>query len=104
MPSSRATVRPGRDPNSSLVFGGEIGKSDSSRGDGEPLYSGHCYCADCKKASESGFIPFMGFASASSAILRHLHPALPSSTGWRLRIVRCRLAGWKDEGSSSEPA
>ena len=29
--------------------------------DGEPLYSGHCYCADCRKASGSGFIPFIGF-------------------------------------------
>lgn len=30
---------------------------------GEPLYAGHCYCADCRKASGSGFIPFMGFAA-----------------------------------------
>jgi hypothetical protein len=33
--------------------------------DGEPLYSGHCYCSDCQKASGSGFIPFMGFASSA---------------------------------------
>jgi hypothetical protein len=31
--------------------------------EGEPLYAGHCYCADCRKASGSGFVPFMGFAS-----------------------------------------
>ena len=30
---------------------------------GEPLCAGHCYCEDCRKASGSGFIPFMGFAS-----------------------------------------
>lgn len=30
---------------------------------GEPLYAGLCYCADCRKASGSGFIPFIGFAS-----------------------------------------
>jgi hypothetical protein len=30
---------------------------------GEPMYAGHCYCADCRKASGSGFIPFMAFAS-----------------------------------------
>jgi hypothetical protein len=30
---------------------------------GEPSYSGLCYCADCRKASGSGFIPFMGFAA-----------------------------------------
>jgi hypothetical protein len=31
--------------------------------EGEPTLSGHCYCADCRKASGSGFIPFMGFPS-----------------------------------------
>jgi hypothetical protein len=31
--------------------------------EGEPLYTGHCYCSDCRKASGSGFIPFMGFAA-----------------------------------------
>jgi hypothetical protein len=30
---------------------------------GAPLYMGHCYCADCRKASGSGFVPFMSFAS-----------------------------------------
>jgi hypothetical protein len=33
--------------------------------EGPPLGSGHCYCADCRKASGSGFIPFMGFASSA---------------------------------------
>ena len=32
---------------------------------GEPLYAGHCYCEDCRKASGGGFIPFMGFARES---------------------------------------
>jgi hypothetical protein len=27
----------------------------------EPLASGNCYCADCRKASGSGFVPFMRF-------------------------------------------
>jgi hypothetical protein len=31
--------------------------------EGEPLYAGLCYCADCQKASGSAFVPFMGFAS-----------------------------------------
>jgi len=30
---------------------------------GEPVYAGYCCCADCRKASGSGFIPFMGFAA-----------------------------------------
>jgi hypothetical protein len=29
--------------------------------EGEPKFMGHCYCADCRKASGGGFIPFMGF-------------------------------------------
>src|SRR5258706_14401540 len=33
--------------------------------DGEPRFAGHCYCADCQKASGSGFIPFMGFAGSA---------------------------------------
>jgi len=30
----------------------------------EPMSQGHCYCADCRKASGSGFVPFMNFRSA----------------------------------------
>jgi hypothetical protein len=29
---------------------------------GEPQFVGLCYCADCRKASGSGFIPFIGFS------------------------------------------
>ena len=32
---------------------------------GEPLFAGHCYCNDCRRASGSGFIPFMGFSSSA---------------------------------------
>ena len=32
---------------------------------GKPLGSGHCYCADCRRASGSGFVPFMGFTAAA---------------------------------------
>jgi hypothetical protein len=35
---------------------------------GEPLHSGHCYCEDCRKASGSGFIPFIGFPSSAVRI------------------------------------
>jgi hypothetical protein len=31
--------------------------------EGEPSVMGHCYCADCRKASGAGFIPFMAFRS-----------------------------------------
>ena len=33
--------------------------------EGEPLFTGHCYCTDCQKASGSGFIPFMGFTAGA---------------------------------------
>ena len=28
---------------------------------GDPTMMGYCFCKDCRKASGSGFIPFMGF-------------------------------------------
>jgi hypothetical protein len=30
--------------------------------EGEPNLAGYCFCGDCRKASGSGFIPFMGFS------------------------------------------
>jgi hypothetical protein len=33
--------------------------------EGEPRFAGLCYCADCRKASGSGFIPFMGFPASA---------------------------------------
>ena len=38
------------------------------RAAGEPLFSGHCYCGDCRKASGSGFIPFMVFPAAALSV------------------------------------
>jgi hypothetical protein len=32
---------------------------------GAPDMAGHCYCQDCRKASGSGFIPFMNYASSA---------------------------------------
>jgi hypothetical protein len=32
---------------------------------GEPLFAGYCCCGDCRRASGSGFIPFLGFASGA---------------------------------------
>jgi hypothetical protein len=33
--------------------------------EGAPLFEGYCFCGDCRKASGSGFIPFMGFRSSA---------------------------------------
>ena len=35
---------------------------------GEPLFAGHCYCEDCRKASGSGFIPFMSYHAGAVRI------------------------------------
>jgi hypothetical protein len=35
---------------------------------GEPAYAGYCYCEDCRKASGSGSIPFMGFSAKAVRI------------------------------------
>ena len=43
--------------------GGSLCGSLRYEAQGEPLYAGHCYCSDCRKASGSGFVPYMGFAS-----------------------------------------
>ena len=35
---------------------------------GEAAYAGYCYCNDCRRASGSGSIGFMGFPAAAIAI------------------------------------
>lgn len=38
------------------------------RASAPPKFMGLCFCADCRKASGSGFIPFMGFDAAALTI------------------------------------
>jgi hypothetical protein len=33
--------------------------------EGDPAMAGYCYCKDCRKASGSGFIPFMGWPASA---------------------------------------
>jgi len=42
--------------------GGRLCGAVRYEAEGEPLYAGYCHCFDCRKASGSGFIPFLGFA------------------------------------------
>ena len=37
---------------------------------GQPTGSGHCYCVDCRRASGSGFIPFMGLQGGGRPLHR----------------------------------
>ena len=36
--------------------------------EGPPGYCGYCCCEDCRKASGSGFIPFMGFPASALTV------------------------------------
>jgi len=51
--------------NARMYAGGCLCGALRYEAEGEPLAMGHCYCADCRKASGSGFIPFMAFASSA---------------------------------------
>ena len=59
----------------------------------EPAYAGLCYCADCRKASGSGFIPFMGFKADCLSItgeVRQSHmPSLGGGTATRNHCAHC---------------
>jgi hypothetical protein len=59
----------------------------------EPAYAGLCYCADCRKASGSGFIPFMGFKAECLSIrgeVRQSHvPSFSGGTATRNHCAHC---------------
>ena len=61
---------------------------------GEPLYAGYCYCADCRKASGSGFIPFMGFSSQTLDVVgRTLEFRSPAFRGGDAVRNSCPVCG-----------
>jgi hypothetical protein len=61
---------------------------------GEPLAAGYCYCADCRKASGSGFIPFMVFPSAALRFRGEtLSHASPAATGGEAVRNSCPVCG-----------
>jgi hypothetical protein len=49
----------------SVLKGGCLCGSVRYEAVGEPLYSGFCYCGDCRKASGAGAVPYMGFPKES---------------------------------------
>jgi len=59
----------------------------------EPIYAGLCYCVDCRKASGSGFIPFMGFRADDLTItgqtLQSHAAALNGGTATRNHCAMC---------------
>lgn len=60
----------------------------------EPIHAGLCYCADCRKASGSGFIPFMGFAADALTITGETRPSqVPSFRGGTATRNHCARCG-----------
>jgi hypothetical protein len=60
---------------------------------GAPIYAGHCYCEDCRKASGSGLIPFIGFSrdalSFSGRTLEYRSPAANGNVAVRNSCPVC---------------
>lgn len=48
-----------------MLTGGCLCGSLRYEADGDPRLCGYCFCGDCRKASGSAFIPFMGFAATA---------------------------------------
>jgi hypothetical protein len=59
-----------------MITGGCLCGALRYEAEGLPLYMGYCCCADCRKASGSGFIPFAMFPSTA---LRITGPMISSS-------------------------
>ena len=49
-------------PDAARVSGGCLCGALRYEARGAPLFAGLCYCAACRKASGSGFVPYLGFA------------------------------------------
>lgn len=58
-----------------------------------PRWMGHCYCGDCRKASGSGFIPFISFAAedivVTGEVQRSTAPAASGNEAVRNHCARC---------------
>jgi hypothetical protein len=58
-----------------------------------PRFAGYCCCVDCRRASGSGFVPFMGFAADTLSITgptqRFAIPSLRGSDAVRNSCPTC---------------
>jgi hypothetical protein len=53
-----------------MITGGCLCGAVRFEADGPPGMAGYCCCADCRKASGSGFVPFMGMAGGAAFRVR----------------------------------
>ena len=62
--------------------------------EGAPLAAGYCFCADCRKASGSGFIPFIAVPAAAMRLSGESRPFLCwSARGTPAQRNFCPLCG-----------
>ena len=73
------------------VTGGCLCGAVRYEADGPPAYAGYCCCADCRKASGSGFVGFMGY------------PATAVRFSGRTRTFTCKSAAGGDAVRNSCP-
>ncbi len=61
---------------------------------GEPAYAGYCCCNDCRRASGSGYVGFMGFAASALTVTGEaLTHSLKLADGRVADRNRCALCG-----------
>jgi hypothetical protein len=62
--------------------------------DAPPIFMGNCYCTDCRKASGSGFVPFMGVPAKSLRFTgTPLHYLSAAEGGREARRNLCGVCG-----------
>ena len=54
--------------NTKLYVGGCLCGAVRYEARGDPTQQGYCFCGDCRKASGSGYIPFLSFPASSVRI------------------------------------
>ena len=73
---------------------------------GETPLMGHCYCADCRKASGSGFIPFIGFARGAlhftGEVRQHRSPSARGGIAVRNFCAQCNSLVYGGEREISD--
>jgi hypothetical protein len=76
-----------------IISGGCLCGALRYEAQGAPAAMGLCFCADCRKASGSGFIPFMNFPAAalciSGAVLQHRMAHADGREAVRNSCARC---------------
>jgi hypothetical protein len=61
---------------------------------GEPAATGHCYCGDCRRASGSGFVPFMVFPAGALSVRGPATQSRSPSVSGRVAVRnRCPVCG-----------